>query len=328
MDTLKKKTVTTSRGFSYTYYTSTPLNGKPTILLLHGWPDHAAVWEDLVTRHLIPQGYGVLIPDCLGHGDTAKPIDSKVFNSVGLTGDFIDILDAEQVEKVISSGHDWGADLAHRFYVFHPDRCSGLIMLNYPAPPPPQGPIVMDQLAQVMIKSIGYFPGWYWALFSDPVIGPTLLNQHTESLFTALHAEPMEWMNTLCAKDGLKSWLEQDRKGPVQDYATNQMREQFIKRMQKDSFASSLCYYQSLLDGGFYEEDSRLPTERYKIDVPYLFVAGTQDVVCRAQGIKDVESLGLAPHLTVRKLDAGHWCMLAKPDEVGKYFLEWLGDNY
>ncbi|KAL6884433.1 Alpha/Beta hydrolase protein [Trichoderma evansii] len=328
MNTLKKKTVTTSRGFSYTYYTSTSLNGKPTILLLHGWPDHAALWEDLATRHLTPQGYGVIIPDCLGHGDTSKPTDPDVFNSVGLTGDFIDILDAEHVEKVVSSGHDWGSGLAHRFYVFHPKRCSGLITLNYPASPPPQGPIVMDQLAQAMIRSIGYFPGWYWTLFSDPAIGPALLNQHTESLFTALHAEPMEWMNTLCAKDGLKSWLELDKKGPVQEYATNQMREQFIKRMEKDGYESSLCYYQSLLKGGFYEQDSRLPAERYKIDVPYLFIAGKQDVVCRPQAIKDVESLGLVPRLTVKELDVGHWCMLAKPEEVGKYFVEWLGDNY
>ncbi|UKZ54305.1 hypothetical protein TrVGV298_008113 [Trichoderma virens] len=213
------------------------------------------------------------------YGDTSKPTNPEAFNSSGLTSDFIDILDAEQIEKVVSSGHDWGAGLAHRFYLFHPERCSGLIMLNFPASPPPQGPIVMDQLAPAMIKSIGYFTGWYWSLFSDPVAGPTLLSQHTESLFTALHAEPMEWMNTLCAKDGLKQWLEQDKKGPVQKYATSQMRENFMKRMTKDHLESSLCYYRSLLDGRFYEQDSRLPAERYKIDVPYLFVAATKDVM-------------------------------------------------
>ncbi|KAL6694250.1 Alpha/Beta hydrolase protein [Trichoderma pleuroticola] len=308
MDTLTKKTIKVSRGFSYTYYASTASSGKPTILLLHGWPDHAALWEDLATRHLIPQGYGAIIPDCLGYGNTSKPTDPVVFNSVGLTGDFIEILDA--------------------LLCFHPERCSGLTMLNFPASPPPQGPIVMDQLAPAITQAIGYFTGWYWALFSDPVAGPALLNEHAESLFTALHAEPIEWMNTLCAKDGLKAWLEQDKKGPVQDYATNQMRENFLNRMKRDGIESSLCYYRSLLDGRFYKQDSRLPAERYKIDVPYLFIAGTQDVVCRAQGIEAVESLGLAPHLTVKKLDAGHWSMLAKPDEVGMYFLEWLRDNY
>jgi soluble epoxide hydrolase/lipid-phosphate phosphatase len=48
------------------------------------------------------------------------------------------------------------------------------------------------------IKLLSYFPGWYWYLFSDPVDGPTLLGQHIESLFTALHAEPAAWMDTLC----------------------------------------------------------------------------------------------------------------------------------
>jgi len=40
MDTLIKKTTHTSRGFTYTYYVSRESAGKPTILLLHGWPDH------------------------------------------------------------------------------------------------------------------------------------------------------------------------------------------------------------------------------------------------------------------------------------------------
>jgi len=67
MDTLSKKTIHTTRGFKYTYYVSPASSGKPTILLLHGWPDHAALWEDLVTRHLVPAGFGVVVPDCLGY---------------------------------------------------------------------------------------------------------------------------------------------------------------------------------------------------------------------------------------------------------------------
>lgn len=328
MDTLAKKSVQTSRGFIYTYYSLPSTKEKPTILLLHGWPDHAALWEDLATRHLVPEGYGVIIPDCLGHGDSSQPTDPAVFNSIGLTNDFTDILDAEHVEKVISCGHDWGAGLAQRFYNYHPERCSGLITLNVPASPRPETPVVLEELAVAMTKLIGYFPGWYWALFSDPVAGPALLNHHTESLFTALHAEPEAWMSTLCAKDGLKTWLEQDKKGPVQEYATSQMREDFIKRMAQDGFESPLCYYRALLNGHFFDQDKQLPEERYKIDVPYLFIAGTQDVVCRPQGIEQVEKLGLAPKLTVRELDAGHWCMLAKPKKVGQIFVEWLGNNY
>ncbi|EGR51307.1 uncharacterized protein TRIREDRAFT_57045 [Trichoderma reesei QM6a] len=328
MDNLIRKTVKTSRGFLYTYYTSQSSNGKPTAFLLHGWPDHAPLWEDLATNHIIPKGYGVIIPDCLGFGDSSKPTRPEDFHSVGLTGDLRDILDAENVDQVVVSGHDSGAGLAHRFYAYHPERCSGLFIFNVAASPQPQRPFSLEEWASMSMESMGYFPAWYWYLFCDPLLGPSLLNQHAESLFTALHAEPKAWMTTLCAEDGLKAWLKQDKKGPVQQYATDEMRLRFIKRMTRDGFESPLCYYRSKRDGRFDEQDSRLPADRYKIKVPYLFVAGTQDVVCRPEAIETVEKLGLVPQLTVRQVDAGHWCMLAKPDEVGKLVVEWLDDTY
>jgi soluble epoxide hydrolase/lipid-phosphate phosphatase len=328
MDTLTKRTVQTLRGFTYTYYVSPASAGKPIILLLHGWPDCAALWDDLAVRHLIPTGYGLIIPDCLGFGSSSQPTDPQSYNPAGLTSDFIDILDAEHVETVIYGGHDWGAGLASRLYHFHPGRCAGLITLNMPVSPRPEAPIVLDQLASTMIKSIGYFPGWYWYLFSDPVKGPALLDQHIESLFTALHAEPEAWMSTLCAKDGVKKWLEEDKKGPVQAYATDAMRKDFITRMTRDGFAASLCYYLALVTGIFYEGAKELPAERYKVSVPYLFVAGMQDIVCRAEGINQAIGMGLTPNLTIEEVDAGHWCMLAKPKEVGEIFVKWLRNNY
>jgi soluble epoxide hydrolase/lipid-phosphate phosphatase len=161
MEILIKKTTHTSRGFTYTYFVSRASAGKSTILLLHGWPDHAAMWEDLAVKHLVPAGHGLIIPDCLGYGGSSKPTDPQAYNPVGLTNDFIEILDVENVEKVISSGHDWGAGMAQRFYNYRPECCAGLIMLNMPVSPRPENPIVLEKLASVTIKSLGYFPGWY-----------------------------------------------------------------------------------------------------------------------------------------------------------------------
>jgi len=328
MDTLTKKTIQTSRGFKYTYYVSPASPGKPTIFLLHGWPDSAALWEDLATKHLEPAGFGAIVPDCLGYAGTDKPTDPHAYSPLGLTNDFREILDAEQVQKVISSGHDWGAGLAHRFYTFHPDRCIGLITLNVAIRPKPERVIELDLLEPVMAKAIGYFPQAYWYLFTDPIAGPELMARHTDSLFTALHAEPAAWMHTFCAKDGMKNWLEQDRKGPVQPYATDSMRTDFIARMSGDGFAAPLCYYRALVEGVFYEGEKHLPADRYVVNVPYLFVAGMLDAVCRPQEIEQSKQAGLTPKLTVEELDVGHWSMLAKPKEVGEAIVKWLENNY
>jgi soluble epoxide hydrolase/lipid-phosphate phosphatase len=284
--------------------------------------------EDLTTKHLVPAGYGVIVPDCLGYNGSDKPTDPKVYNPIGLTNDFSEILDAEKVGKVIISGHDWGAGLAQRFYNFHPERCTGLIMLNVAVVPQAKGPVELDVIAPMMKKALGYFPMEYWYLFTDPVDGPALMDRHVESMFTAAHAEPAAWMDTLCAKDGIKNWLEQDKKGPVQSYATDAMREAFIARMTRDGFTAPLCYYRASVEKIFYEQEKELPAENYTFNVPYLFVAGLLDIICRPEAIQQPKQLGMTPHLTVEEVDAGHWCMLAKPKEVGEIIVKWLGNSY
>ena len=328
MDTLTKKTIQTRRKFTYTYYVSPASTGKATIFLLHGWPDTAALWEDLATKHLIPAGYGVILPDCLGYAGSSKPTNVQAYNPVGLIDDLNEILSAESIDKAIVGGHDWGAGLAQRFYIYHPERCAGLITLNVAVSPQPQGPIVLDVLKPIMKKSLGYFPFEYWYLFADPVDGPALIEKHLESIFTAVHAEPDAWKDTLCAENGIRKWLEQDKKGPVQAYATDVMRDEFIARLSRDGFAAPLCYYRAHTEGVFHEDDGKVPAEKFKVNVPYLFVAGRLDIICLPQAIEQAKGLGLTPHLTVEKVDAGHWSMLAKPKEVGEIFVKWLGDNF
>ncbi|PTB66638.1 hypothetical protein BBK36DRAFT_159760 [Trichoderma citrinoviride] len=72
---------------------------KPPIFLLHGWPDYVALWGDLATRYLVPRGYGAIIPDCLGFGDSSKPTSPEDFHSIGFTSDLRDMLDAESVKS-------------------------------------------------------------------------------------------------------------------------------------------------------------------------------------------------------------------------------------
>jgi len=108
MEKLEKKTLTTTRSLQYTYYVSPPSNPNlPTVLLLHGWPDDAHMWSDLINNHLLPAGYGVLAPDCLGYSGTSKPTTTSSYNSEGMSADLCEILDAEHLPKVISLGHDW-----------------------------------------------------------------------------------------------------------------------------------------------------------------------------------------------------------------------------
>lgn len=72
MDKLEKKTLDVSRGFTYTYYNSPAKDSKPTLLLIHGFPDAPETYEEVIRDYLVPNGYGVIAIDCLGYNGTSK----------------------------------------------------------------------------------------------------------------------------------------------------------------------------------------------------------------------------------------------------------------
>jgi soluble epoxide hydrolase/lipid-phosphate phosphatase len=328
MDSLLiKRTLDTSRGYKYNYYISPAAAHKPTILLLHGWPDSAELWTDLATKYLQPAGYGLVVPDCLGYGDTSKPTDPRAYAWTGMTQDLCEILDAEKVDKVISAGHDWGSTLAQRFWIFHPERCCGLAIVNVAYRGKPLGPTNLDQLREASTAAIGYFGFSFWYLLSSTE-GPEILDAHLLSLFDAIHGTPDSWMKTMCIEDGLKNWLLQDRTQPLAPYANEAMKRRFVARLSKAGFAAPLCWYYATMGSVQYDAEKDIPAERYVVSVPSLFVAGMLDRACVPTAIRPSIEQGLLPSLTVEELDAGHWSMLAKPHEMGEVFLRWLGNNF
>lgn len=99
------KDLKTSRGLNYHYYYAASIVPRPTILFLHGFPSGSFSWKHQVAffkRH----GYGLIVPDMLGFGGTAKPTEVENYKSSLITKDLIDILNAEGIDKAIAIGHD------------------------------------------------------------------------------------------------------------------------------------------------------------------------------------------------------------------------------
>ena len=65
MDQEKYKNLKTSRGYNYHYFYTAPAEGRPTLLLLHGFPTNSLDWEHVVD-YFSKKGYGAIVPDLLG----------------------------------------------------------------------------------------------------------------------------------------------------------------------------------------------------------------------------------------------------------------------
>ena len=106
-------------------------------------------------RHQVPLltsfNLRVIIPDMLGYGRTSCPTDpaeyayKKISHHLKCLVEKVLGLEA----RVIVGGHDWGAVVAWRMAMWHPDLVSAIFSLNGPYLPPAGPPFVeLEDLAR------------------------------------------------------------------------------------------------------------------------------------------------------------------------------------
>lgn len=144
----------------------------PTVLLLHGWPDTSALWEE-VAPELVRAGYRVATPDLRGCGDSDKPDEVDLYQMHHLIGDVAAIVEALEVERVHLVGHDWGANLAWATAAFRADLVERLVPISVGHP----SAFCSAGLEQ-QLKS------WYMLLFHFDGLGESFLRQND---YEAMH---------------------------------------------------------------------------------------------------------------------------------------------
>lgn len=104
------KLVTLHDETSYAYVYVEASGSKPTFLLLHGFPSSSYDWRHQIAQ-LSSAGYGVVAPDLLGYGDTDKPVEIEAYSLKKISQHVAEILERENLEKVIGVGHDWYVEI-------------------------------------------------------------------------------------------------------------------------------------------------------------------------------------------------------------------------
>lgn len=82
---------------------------RPTVVLVHGFPDSKEVWSRVAAR--LADRFHVVLYDVRGHGGSSAPRPLRGgFTLEKLTGDFLAVLDAVAPDRPVHLvGHDWGS---------------------------------------------------------------------------------------------------------------------------------------------------------------------------------------------------------------------------
>jgi len=152
----------------------------PAVLLLHGFPDSAALWRHQVPA-LVGAGYRVIAPDLRGFGESDRPAEAAAYRMPTLIADVLGILDARGVQRTAVVGHDWGAGLAWSLTAAAAQRVDRLAVLSVGHP-------------------AGYFTdsieqrerSWYVLLFQFPGVAEEALSGHDWALWRLLFGEQVD----------------------------------------------------------------------------------------------------------------------------------------
>ena len=112
--------------------------GRPVLLFLHGFPEGAFVWDDLLLHFARPEngGYRCVAPYLRGFGASSSPAPSDAYRAKHLVQDLAALIDVEcadgQLECLVA--HDWGGAVAWNLANQQPQRMKRLAIFNSPHP--------------------------------------------------------------------------------------------------------------------------------------------------------------------------------------------------
>lgn len=118
---------------------------RPTVLLLHGFPEMAYSWRKVMPA-LADAGYRVIAPDQRGYGETTGwddryDGDLASFRPLNLVRDALGLMAALGVERTAGVfGHDFGARVAAFCALLRPDVFPKLALMSAPFAGPPRPP--------------------------------------------------------------------------------------------------------------------------------------------------------------------------------------------
>ncbi|MDT0395487.1 SDR family oxidoreductase [Streptomyces edwardsiae] len=268
-------------------------SGRPTVVLVHGYPDSKEVWSEVASR--LAERFHVVAYDVRGHGRSTAPSPLRGgFTLEKLTDDFLAVADAVSPDRPVHLvGHDWGSVQAWEFVTVR--RAAGRIA-SFTSMSGPSldhfGHWIGARLKRPTPRRVGQLLGqgaksWYVYLLHTPVLpelawrGP--LGRHWPRVLERLEKVPGDGgypAPSLPSDAAHGAWLYRDN-----------VRSR-LRRPRADAHAHAPVQLITPLDDAFLSERLYEDLERW------------------------------APRLTRRTLPARHWIPRTRPDVLAS----WIGE--
>ncbi|WP_210592248.1 SDR family oxidoreductase [Streptomyces sp. GESEQ-35] len=267
---------------------------RPTVVLVHGYPDSKEVWSEVAAR--LADRFHVVLYDVRGHGRSTAPQPLRGgFTLEKLTDDFLAVVEAVSPDRPVHLvGHDWGSVQSWEFVTVK--RTEGRIA----------------SFTSMSGPSLDHFGHWIHARVKRPTprrVGQ-LLGQGAKSWYVYLLHTPvlpeLAWRGPLG-----KSWpriLER------------------VERVPRGGYPTSSLPTDAAHGAWLYRDNIRPRLRRPRADAyahaPVQLVTPLGDAFLSEKLYADLEQW--VPQLTRRTLPAKHWIPRSRPDQLTAWISEFV----
>lgn len=271
--------------------------GRPVLLFLHGFPEAAFVWDELLEHFAQPSngGYRCVAPNLRGYEESSQPADVAAYRPRHLVQDIVALAQAEGAPLACLVAHDWGGAVAWNFANQHPALAQRLAIINSPHP--------------------GTF---LRALQSSRA-------QQQASQYMNFLARPDA--EALLREDGYRRLWEFFTSWGDAPWLTEELKARY-RAVWDRSLTGGLNYYRASPLRPARPEDPAasavaLPREMLTVDIPTLVLWAMEDTALLPELVDGLEEY--IPRLTLEKVPgASHWIIHERPAFVAERLAAFL----
>ena len=258
----------------------------PLALCLHGFPDSAHTWRQLLPE-LAGAGFHAVAPFLRGYAPTEVPADGG-YGIDALVGDAMALHQVLEGDgEAVLIGHDWGAEAAYATAASAPERWRRVVTLG--VPPAGLDPVLFGDYQQLKRS-------FYLFLFRDSL----------ERAVEVVAADELAFLDRLW-----RDWSPGFDGAEVLGRAKESLR-------QPANLAAAISYYRDAAVVAPPDEAEQAAGR------PTLYLHGSADGCIAAELVGDAERL-LPPGSRMTLVQgAGHFLHLEQPEEVNRHILSWV----
>jgi pimeloyl-ACP methyl ester carboxylesterase len=280
--------------------------GRPVMLFLHGFPEAAFVWDEMLAFFSDPAhgGYLCVAPNLRGYAGSSAPNDVAAYRAKHLVQDLVALKELLSPQQPLAClvAHDWGGAVAWNMANQHPELMRQLAIINSPHP----GTFLRELQSSPEQQAASAYMNF--------LIRPDAEVLLAEDDYRRLWA----FFTNMGAVDGPYAWLTEDVKAQYREVwsqgltgALNYYRASPLRPPREaDAAAAAITLPKSMLD----------------ILVPTLVLWGMNDIALPPGLVDGLEDY--IPDLRLQRIaDGSHWLVHEQPALVAQSLWAFLHKN-